>query len=83
LNDEKGAARIDVERLVEMLRRGVGERDHFHDRRIGDDNIQIAFFRLHGLIQSVKIVEIGYIALYRRHVPADLRLFLIELGLPS
>jgi hypothetical protein len=43
LNGEKGAARVGVEGLVEMLRRGFGCQRLFDKGRAGENYIDLAF----------------------------------------
>jgi hypothetical protein len=67
LNREEGTARIDVERLVEMLRCSGRQRREFDETRIGHKNVQRTFLGLNGrvpvttaiLASSLRFAPIG------------------------
>src|ERR1700736_3815908 len=62
---------IDVEQLVEMLFGNGPERNKFANAGVGENNIDSPLHLRDGLVETIKVRQLGNVALNSKHVRAD------------
>ena len=79
---EQRALHVEIEKLVEMLLGEACQGSEFADAGIGDQDIDLSF-RLHGLVESIEVLQFGGVSPNACNVAADRLHGLVELLLAT